>query len=125
MFLKLIKFIIQSYFCIAFKSLSNYFFRWLAYKSLLSRCPVLISHTMWSSNHISGSSCFNVFHGLGFSRSRCFRVQVFQSPGFLGSGSMSRVWAQVLKEPRFLVNLENNSRLPLEYFFSTMSIYVF
>ena len=55
------------------KSLDNYFLRWFAYKSLLSRFSVLISYNMWSSNHFSISSRFPCFSG-----SRCFRVQVFR-----------------------------------------------
>ena len=77
------------------KSLSNYFFRWLAYKSLLSRFSVLISYTMWSSNLLCVySAVLNVFHGPGFSGSRFFRVQVFQGPGFSGF-SFFWVWVQV------------------------------
>ena len=86
-FTQLIKFITQSYlsllnsflfssrFSVFLKSLDNNFFRWFAYKSLLSRFSVLISY-MWPSNHLSISSRFQCF-----SRSR-----------FLGSGS--RVWVQ-------------------------------
>ena len=57
-FLKLVKFITQSYLsllnfflflCTFFVFLNDYFFRWLAYKSLLSRFPVLINY-MWSYN---------------------------------------------------------------------------
>ena len=85
-FQKLIKFITQSYlsllnsflflsrFSVSLKSPDNYFFRCFACKSLLSRCSVLIS-LMCSSNHFSISSRFACF-----SRSRFFRVQVFQSP---------------------------------------------
>ena len=86
-FKKPIKFITQSLsllnsflflnrFSVSLKSLDNYFFRWFAYKSLLSRLSVFISYNMWSSNHFSISSCFPCF-----SRSRFFRVQVFQGPG--------------------------------------------
>ena len=59
------------------KSLDNYFLRWFAYKSLLSRFSVLISYNMWSSNHFSIPSRFPCF-----SRLRFFRFQVFQGPGF-------------------------------------------
>ena len=115
-FQKLIKFITQSYlfiiseFIFILKCLpNNYFFRWFAYKSLLSRFSVLISYNMCSCNHFSISSrfqCFSrsrffrvqVFQGPGFSGSRFFRVQVFQGPGFQSpsfqgpdSGSGSRV----------------------------------
>ena len=92
-FQKLIKFITQSYlsllnsflfssrFSVSLKSLDNYFFRWFAYKSLLSRFSMLMSSNMCSSNHFSISSRFPCF-----SRSRFFRVQVFQGPGFQGPG---------------------------------------
>ena len=72
-------FLFLSRFSVSLKSLNNYFFRWFAYKSLLSRFSVLISY-MCSSNHFSISSRFPCF-----SRSRFFRVQVFQGPGFSGS----------------------------------------
>ena len=59
-FLKLIKFITQSYlsllssflllilstFSVFLKSLSDYFFSWLGYKSLLNRFSVLINYTV-------------------------------------------------------------------------------
>ena len=96
-FQKLTKFITQSYlfiiseFIFILKCLpNNYFFRWFAYKSLLSRFSVLISYNMWSSNHFSISSRFPCF-----SESRFFRVQVLQGPGFSVSGS--RVRFQVLE----------------------------
>ena len=74
-----------SRFFVSLKSLDNYFFRWFAYKSLLSRFSVLISYNMWSSNHFSISSCFPCFSGV--SGSRFFRVRV-QGPG---PGSRFRV----------------------------------
>ena len=77
-------FLFLSRFSVSLKSLDNYFFRWFAYKSLLSRFSVLISYNMWSSNHFSISSCFPCFSG-----SRFFMVQVFQGPDF--SLSQSRV----------------------------------
>ena len=96
-------FISQSYLFIAFefilllstfsgflKILNNYFFRWLAYKSLLSRFSVLISYTMWYFNLFSAFNCFQ-----RFSWSRFFRVQFFLGPGF--SESRSMVWVQVLE----------------------------
>ena len=58
-------------FSFSLKSLSNYFFRRFAYKSLLNRFSVLINYIMWSSNHFSISSCFLPFLG-----SRFFRVRV-------------------------------------------------
>ena len=78
-------FLFLSKFSVSLKSLDNYYFRWFACKSLLSRFSVLISYNMWSSNHFSISSRFQCFQGLGFSGSRFFRVQVFQGPGFSGS----------------------------------------
>ena len=104
---KLIKFITKSYlsplnsflfssrFSVSLKSLANN--RWFPYKSLLSRFSVLISYNMWTSNHFSISSRFQCF-----SRSRFFRVQVLQGPGFLGSkyffrDQVFRVRVQVLE----------------------------
>ena len=98
-------FLFLSRFSVSLKSLDNYFFRWFAYKSLLSRFSVLISYNMCSSNHFSISSrfpCFSrsrffrvlVFQGRDFSRSRFLRVQVFRvrvlGPG-PGSESGSRI----------------------------------
>ena len=93
-FSKLIKFITQSYlshlnsfllssrFSVSQKSLDNYFFKWFAYKSLLSRfsviiCVLLIIFPQPAVSH--------VFQGPGFSVSRFFSVQVFQCPGSSGS----------------------------------------
>ena len=74
-------FLFLSRFSVSLKSLDNYFFRWFAYKSLLSRFSVLINYNMCSSNHFSISIRFPCF-----SRSRLFqRVEVFQGPGFSGS----------------------------------------
>ena len=86
-------FLFLSRFFVFLKSLDNYFFRWFAFKSLLSRFSVLISYNMWSSNHFSICSCFPCFSGSCF-----FRVQGFQGPG-PGSGcrSGSRVRVQVLE----------------------------
>ena len=70
-FLKLIKFITQSYLLLLnlllFLStfsviLNDYFFRWLVYKSMISRFLVLINYIMWSYNLFSAS---NVFQGPG------------------------------------------------------------
>ena len=99
-------FLFLSRFSVSLKSLENYFFRWFAYKSLLRRFSVLISYNICSSNHFSISSrfpCFSrsrffrvqVFQGPDFSGSRFFRVQVFQGPDF--SGSRSRVRVQILE----------------------------
>ena len=63
-------FLFLSTFSVFLKSLNNHFFRWLAYKSLLSRFSVLIN-TLWSSDVFSASSCPR------FSCSRFFRVQIF------------------------------------------------
>ena len=85
-------FLFLSRFSVSLKSLDNYFFRWFAYKSLLSRFSVLISYNVWSSNHFSLSSRFPCF-----SRSTFFTVQIFQGLGFSGSrfsGSGSRVQVQ-------------------------------
>ena len=112
-FQKLIKFITQSYlfiiseFIFILKCLpNNYFFRWFAYKSLLSRFSVLISYNMWSSNHFSISSCFPCFSG-----SRFFRVHVFQGPG---SKSMVRVQGPGpgFRSSRFPVNFVKFLRTP-------------
>ena len=89
-------FLFLSRFSVSLKSLDNYFFRWFAYKSVLSRFSVLINYNMWSSNHFSTSSRFPRFSGSrfftvqvlqdpGFSGSSFFRIQVFQDPGFSGS----------------------------------------
>ena len=73
-------FLFLSRFSVSLKSLDNCFFRWFAYKPLLSRFSGLISY-MWSSNHFSISSCFPCFAG-----SRFFRVQG-PGPGFRSSPS--------------------------------------
>ena len=88
-------FLCLSRFSVSLKSLHNYFVRWFAYKSLLSRFSVLISYNMWSSNHLSISSCFPCFSG-----SRFFRVWV-EDPGpgsrirVQGQGPESRVQGRV------------------------------
>ena len=74
-------FLLLSTFSVFLKSLNIYFFRWLAYKSLLSRFSVLIVYIIWFSSLFSTSSCFP-----RFSWSRFFRIQVFVGPGFSGSG---------------------------------------
>ena len=109
MFLKLIKllqnltyllflslFLLLSTFSAFLKSLSNYYFRWLAYKSFLSRFSVLINVV------------FQVFQSPGFAGSRFCKVQVLQGPGFSGSSSRSssRVWVQL-----FEVTLKRNVAL--------------
>ena len=72
-----------SRFSVSLKSLDNYFFRWFAYKSLLSRFSVLINYNMSSSNHFSTSSYFPRFSGSRFFRVQTFfRVQVFLGPDF-------------------------------------------
>ena len=94
-------FLILSRFSVPLKSLDNYFFRWLAYKSLLSRLSVLISYNMEPSNHFSISSRFPCF-----SRSRFFRLQVFQGPG-PGSGSRVRIQGP---DPGFRVRVQGPGR---------------
>ena len=117
-FQKLIKFITQSYlfiiseFIFILKCLpNNYFFRWFAYKSLLSRFSVLISYNMWPSNHFFISSCFPCFSG-----SRFFRVQVFQGPS-PRSGSRVRVRVQVLEvASSFKLSLSSFQRQDFQVF---------
>ena len=75
------------------RSLNNYFFRGFPYKSLLNRFSVLISYIMWFFNPFSTFSCFP-----HFTRSRFFRVKVFQGPGFSGSRFF---WVQVFQGPGF------------------------
>ena len=105
-FLKHIKFITQFYLFIAFEfiftlsllllstfpvflqSLNNYFFRWLAYKSLLAEIQ-RYNKLYCVSNLFLTSSYFP-----SFSKARFFRVQVFLGPG---PGSRSRVWVQILE----------------------------
>ena len=77
-------FLFLNTFFVFLKSLNHYLFRWLAYRSPLSRFPVLINHTMWTSNLFSSSSCLPPFHGPGFSGFRFFRVQFLKDPGFQG-----------------------------------------
>ena len=72
-------FLFLSRFSVSLKCLDNYFFRWFANKSLLSRFSLLISYNMCSSNHFSISSRFPCF-----SRSRV------KDPG-PGSGFGSRI----------------------------------
>ena len=74
-------FLFLSRFFVSLKSPDNYFCRWFACKSLLSKFSVVISYNMWSSNHFSIPRRFP-----RFSRSRFFRVQVFQGPGFQDPG---------------------------------------
>ena len=79
-----------------FVFLNDYFFRWLAYKSLLlllSIFSVLINYIMWSYNLFCVSSCFP-HHGPGFSGprfllSRFFRAQVFQGLSLESGGNFS------------------------------------
>ena len=91
--LSLFLLLVLSTFPVFLKSLNNYFFRWLAYKSLLAEfyCYI-ISCNMWSSNLFV---CIQ--HVFGFPRfwiPTFFMSQVFQGPGF--SGSESRVQVQGL-----------------------------
>ena len=105
-------FLFLSRFSVSLKSLDNYFFRWFAYKSLLSRFSVVITYNICSSNHFSISSRFPCF-----SRSRFFRVLVFRdqvqgpSPGSAsriqvqGLGPGSRVRVQVIEVVLFVLNI--------------------
>ena len=58
--------------------LNDYFLRWLADKSLLSRFSVLINYIMWSYNIFSVSSCFP-----GVSRFRFWKKPNFSAYIFL------------------------------------------
>ena len=78
-------FLLLSRFSVSLKSLDSYFFRWSAFKSLLSRFSLLISYNMCSFNHFSISSRFPCFSRSRFLGSRS-RVQV------QGPQSGSRVW---------------------------------
>ena len=84
-------------FSVFLKSLSDYFFSWLAYKSLLNRFSVLINYTVLYGLPVffSAINCLS-----RFSWSRLSRVQVFQGPGFSGSGSRPRLWVQALEVAR-------------------------
>ena len=54
-----------------------------------------IAHGLYGTYIFLIPYLFDVFQDSYFSGSRCFRVQAFQAPGFLGSGS--RVLVQVLE----------------------------
>ena len=106
-------FLFLSRFSVSLKSLDNYFFRWFAYKSLLSRFSVLISYNMCSSNHFPISSRFPCF-----SRSRFLRVQVFQGRGFSRFGFF-RVRGQVIEVAHFnenLMSIENSYKADTRYY---------
>ena len=66
------------------KNLSNYFLRWVAYKSFLSRFSVLIDNTMWFTIQFFfwHPAISNVIHGPGFSGTMFFRIQLFQGRSF-------------------------------------------
>ena len=66
------------------------------YKSLLSRCSVLIKYTMRSSNLFSPFKCFWLFLWSTFFRVQVFRIQVFLGPGFSG---FRFLWVQVFQDP--------------------------
>ena len=87
-------FLLLSRFSVFLKSLSNYFCRWLAFKSFLSRFLVLINYTKWSSFLFVYSAITHVFHGPGFAGFSFFRVRIFLSSG---PGSRSRLWVKVLE----------------------------
>ena len=132
-FLKLIKFITQSCmsllnsflqlvlntFSVFLKSLSDYFFSWIAYKSLLNRFSVLINYTVLCGlpNFFLYPAVSHAFHGPGFSGSSFFRVQVqCVGPGFISSNLITlscpyymeylRGWLHIHFHPR--VKLNNN-----------------
>ena len=85
------QFLVSRKFPVFLKILNNYFFRQLAYESLLvHNFSVIINYTMWSSNLFLYPAFFP-----RFSWARFFRVHVIQGPDF--SGSRSRVWVQVLE----------------------------
>ena len=65
--------------------LNDYFFRWLACKSLLSRFSVIINQIMQSYKSFFCIQLFLMF----------FRIDVFQHPGL--SGSESRLWVHGLE----------------------------
>ena len=66
------------------------FFRWLDYKSLLSRFSALINYIVWSYNLFFCIQLFPTFFMV-----QVFMVLVFQGPGFSGS-RFYRVWVQGL-----------------------------
>ena len=73
-------FLFLSRFSVSLKSLNNYFFRWFAYKSLLSRFSVLISYIYGLLIIFPYPAVSHVFQGLGFSGSRFLGSRV-QGPG--------------------------------------------
>ena len=75
--------LVLSTFSVFLKSLSDYFFSWLAYKSLLNRFSVLINYIVLCGLPIFflHPAVSHAFHGPGFSGSSFFTVQVFLGPG--------------------------------------------
>ena len=98
-FLKLIKFItILLIYCFwillsTFSVfLNDFFFRWLAYKSLLNRFSVLIILCDLTIFYLY-PAIFDVFHGSGFLRSRFFRVHIpGLVPGFKNSPTLVHIF---------------------------------
>ena len=87
-----------STFFVFLKSLNNYFFRWLAYKSFPSRFSVLIKckHSIFFCIQLFPTFFMVlVFQVPGFSTPRLFRVQVFLSSRFFWV--RFRIWVQVLE----------------------------
>ena len=99
-FLELIKFItIVLIYCLwIFLStfsvfLNDYFFKWLAYKSLLSRFSVLINYMCDLTIFFPYPAVFDVFHGSGYLRSRFFRVCIQDLvPGFRNSPTLVHIF---------------------------------
>ena len=95
-FLELIKFItIVLIYCLwIFLStfsvfLNDYFFKWLAYKSLFSRFSVLINYMCDLTIFFPYPAVFDVFHGSGYLRSRFFSVCIQDLvPGFRNSPTL-------------------------------------
>ena len=74
--------------------LNDYFFKWLDYKSLLSRFSLLINYIMWSYNIFSVSNCFPHFSWSWF-----FRVQVQDlGPGFRSSPTLVDIFSYAEEE---------------------------
>ena len=74
--------------------LNDYFFRWLAYKSLLCRFSLLINYIMWSYNIFSVSCCFP-----WFSWSWLFRVRVQDlGPGLRSCPTLVHIFSYIEEE---------------------------
>ena len=72
-------------FSVFLSSLNNYFFKGLNQSLVSGDFPGHLNY-LWSSNRFSASNLFaSAFQGLVFSKSRFFRVQLFQIPRFSDS----------------------------------------